>query len=109
MIDKNIYRENRAFFGRVIASLGLYLLFIITSAVSAMSDVLQEWPWVSGAFLIGAVFLLPRSTRRGPPQGARAQQDAKFWLGVQKKLMGVRLGYLIGAIFMWLMLPGMLG
>lgn len=116
MIDKNIYQANRAFFGRVAASLGLYVLFLVSSGVSALSDVLQDWPWVSGAFLIAAVFLLPRSTRSGrlpgpsaQQTGPAAQQAAQFWQGMQKKLMGVRLGYLIGAIFMWLMLPGMLG
>lgn len=108
-MKKNLQRR-RLFYGRLIVSISLYCVFIISSVMEVLTSPAGSSSLWIGGLLIGAVVILPRTTRRvvrtkdADPEDHQLAQLQR----VQKWLTGVRLIYLVGAIFVWFGLPVML-
>lgn len=110
MMKLNNLQRKRLFYGRLVVSIGLYCLFIIGSVMEVLTRTSAPPSLVIGGLLIGAVLILPRTTRRvGRSQDGKPQEHALAQLHrIQKWLTGVRLIYLVGAIFVWVALPAMI-
>jgi hypothetical protein len=103
---KDTFSNNRVLYGRVIASLILFVLFVIFSVSAQLSGAGQKWPLLLGGLLIGSVLVLPRSARYSRKSDRKlAPQQVEHRARVQRWLTIVRVVYVLVAIFVWLALP----
>lgn len=104
---KKTLQNKRFFYGRLVVSVGLFCAFIIASVMAQLTRTTEPPSLVIGGLIIGAVLILPRSTRRVSARKDSAETDAgvAHLQRLQKWLTGVRVIYLAGAIFVWLALP----
>lgn len=108
-MKKNLQRR-RLFYGRLVVSISLYCVFIIGSVMEVLTRTGESSSLLIGGLLIGAVVILPRSTRRVLHAKDEEPEDHQFaqLQRMQKWLTGVRFIYLVGAIFVWFGLPAIL-
>ncbi|TDP63679.1 hypothetical protein DFR33_110137 [Bradymonas sediminis] len=107
---QNDLKQKRLFYGRLIVSVSLYCAFLISSVMETLTRTTEPPSLIIGGLLIGAVLILPRSTRRMQrSEGAGADPTSAEQLQrIHKWLTGVRLIYLLGALIVWVVLPAII-